>query len=103
MAIVRETRTWQEEFTSRFLVYTTGTGGGIDFGFNAEHIRLKNRGGVSLFFSLGSSVATTASPELPAGDTFEAYLPASVRGLGHLSTTTSTAANDSLVTVDAWG
>ena len=103
MAIVRESRTWQTEFTSRFSTWTTGTGGGIDFGFNAEHIRLKNRGGVSLFFSLGSSVATTASPELLPGDTFEAYLPASVRGLGHLSTTTSTAANDSLVTVDAWG
>jgi len=103
MAIVRESKTWQAEFTSRFLTFTTGVGGGIDFGFNAEHIRLKNKGGVSLFFSLGSSVATTGSPELPPGETFQAYLPASVRGLGHTSTTTSTAANDSLATVDAWG
>ena len=103
MAIVRESESWQTEFTSRFLTFTTGTGGGINFGFNAEHIRIKNKGGVALFFSLGSSVATTGSPELLPGDTFEAYLPASVRGLGHTSTTTSTAANDSLVTVDAWG
>ena len=78
-------------------------GDGHDFGFTSERVRIRNRGGVPLHFSLDSSVATTSDPELLHGEKFDGEAETEVAGVISTSTTTSTGGEDKRYTLDAWG
>ncbi len=76
----------------------------IDFGFQARTLRVENRGSTPLHFSLNSSSATTAHPELLSGKTIELGV-GSLSGIGIVSTSTTTStggSNEKLVVIDAW-
>lgn len=80
------------------------TGGdGHDFGFPSERVRLINRGGVPLHYSLDSSAATTGDPELLHGQVFDGEAETQVAGVISTSTTTSTAGEDKHYQLSAWG
>jgi len=78
-------------------------GDGHDFGFESERIRLVNRGGVPLHYSLDSSVATTGDPELRHGEVFDGEGETKVMGVISTSTTTSTGGEDKQYLLSAWG
>jgi len=78
-------------------------GDGHDFGFTSERVRLVNRGGVPLHFSLDSSTATTDDPELLHGEVFDGEATTKVAGLISTSTTTSTGSEDKQYQLSAWG
>lgn len=94
---------FRNQFRSEFFAGSTGVTG-LDFNFDAMYIRVRNKGGVPVHFSLNSTVATSGDPEILPGGKFEASLPpVSAMGVMTTSTTTSTAGEDTLVAVEAWG
>lgn len=78
-------------------------GDGHAFGFLSERVRLVNRGGIPLHFSLDSSTATTDDPELLHGEVFDGEAETAVAGVISTSTTTSTGGEDKQYRLDAWG
>lgn len=96
-------RQFANQFSTELFLGSTSAFG-FDFGFRASHVRLENKGGVPVRFSLRSTVASTDDPALAPGrdQIFEVL---GIHGMGAMttSTTTSTAGQDTLVAISAWG
>ncbi len=106
MAIADEFRAYVNQYSTQFNMYSTDDKNvNIDFGFQARILRVQNKGGTTLHYSLNSSVATTAHPELLSGDKIKLDIVA-LSGIGIVSTTTTTStggSNEKLVVINAWG
>ena len=75
-------------YYSTTLDFTLSTGGSttLSFGFNADFLRILNRGGATAYFNLKGAVATTKDLEvLSSGEMPMTRVP-KVAGLGILST-----------------
>ena len=75
-------------------VTVTSTGEVVTLGILARHIRIENRGGVPIFFTLAStSPASTSDARLGALKVFEADIPP-VEFIGFKTTSTATSTSD---------